>query len=598
MSAVLIEKEIERFLASPEPEVLCLRGKWGVGKTYSWEQMLRRARDRNAIALGSYAYVSLFGRDSLDQLKYAIFENGMSLADIGTEPTVETFKSNAAALFKRIGKQSFSFLQNLPQASDYASELQALSFLSVRDRLICIDDLERMGQHLLMKDVLGLISDLRDQKGCKVVIILNDDALEGTAKAEFELYNEKVIDRSLEIAPEATDSVRVAVIGDAPALQNLRTALVTLGIANIRVIKKIERLVLHVVPLLHSFDAVLLRQAVRSLTLLGWAVYSKDAPTLDYLREHRAKHVFALGEAVEVSDAVKEWNALLDSYGFTTLDEFDLVLLDGIERGYFDEKEILARATRRGETIKAGQATDSFDAAWRLYNDSFDSNEVELIRQLTAAVRRNVAFVSPLNLNAAVKLLKDLNRPHDASETLRHYMAERKDGRAFFDLSVYPFAGDITDPDVKAAFEKRYLEFADDRPAADVLLAIAQAKACAHADIAVLSKLKADDFHALFKAQKGPDRARLIHAAIQLDRMTGAGDEAKAIAKTAREALKKIAGESALNRRRVLQLLDKNALEDEPAKPTAPPSTPAPTPDSPSPVKTGEGGTRPEGTGG
>jgi hypothetical protein len=36
MSATLVEKEIERFLASPEPEVLCLRGKWGVGKTYSW----------------------------------------------------------------------------------------------------------------------------------------------------------------------------------------------------------------------------------------------------------------------------------------------------------------------------------------------------------------------------------------------------------------------------------------------------------------------------------------------------------------------------------------------------------------------------------
>jgi KAP family P-loop domain len=589
MSAVLVEKEIERFLASPEPEVLCLRGKWGVGKTHSWEAILRKARDRGAIALNSYAYVSLFGRDSLAQLKYAIFENGMSLADIGAEPTVETFKSNAAALFKRIGKQSFSFLQNLPQPADYASELQALSFLSVRDRLICVDDLERMGQHLLMKDVLGLISDLRDQKGCKVVIILNDDALEGTAKAEFELYNEKVIDRSLEIAPDATDSVRVAVIGDDPALQNLRTALIALGIANIRIIKKIERLVLHVTPLLKDFDVALQRQAVRSLTLLGWSVYSKDAPTLDYLREQRAKHVFGLGEGGEVSEQVKEWNALLDGIGFTTLDEFDLVLLNGIERGYFDEPQITALAAKRAETIKASQAGDSFDAAWRLYADSFDDNEMELARQIGIAVRKNVAFVSPLNLNAAVRLLKDLDRPLEASEMLNQYITQRKDGRAFFDLSIYPFAGDITDPDVKAAFEKRYLEFSDDRAPADVLLSIARTRNCAHADIAVLSKLTADDFQAMFKAQKGADRARLIHAAIQLDRMTGAGDEAKAVAAVAKAALKKIAGENALNRRRVLQLLDKNVLEDE-AKPAGS--------DSPSPVKTGEGGARPEGSGG
>ena len=592
MSATLVEKEIERFLGSPEPEVLCLRGKWGVGKTYSWEQILRRARDKNAIALNSYAYVSLFGRDSLAQLKYAIFENGMSLADIGTEPTVESFKSNTAALFKRLGKQGFSFLQNLPQASDYASELQALSFLSVRNRLICIDDLERMGQHLLMKDVLGLISDLRDQKGCKVVIILNDDALEGNDQAEFELYNEKVIDRSLEFAPDASDSVRVAVIGDDSVLQYLRAALVALGIANIRIIKKIERLVVHVAPLLKGFDLALVRQAVQSLTLLGWCVYSKDAPTLEYLREQRAKHVFGLGEGEAVSDAAKEWNVLLDGFGFTTLDEFDLVLLEGIERGYFDDGEIVTWAGKRAEKQKAAQASGSFDAAWRLYSESFDDNEIEVSREIGIAVRKNVAFVTPLNLNAAVKLLKDLDRPHEAGEMLRLYMTQRKDGRAFFDLAAYPFAADITDPDVRAAFDARYRDFPDERPVAEILLGVAKTKTCAHSDIAALSKLSEDEFHTLFKEQKGADRTRMIHAAIQLDRMKGAGDDAKPIAAAAKGALKKIAGESLLNRRRVLQLLDRNVFEEEGEKKAEA------APESPSPVKTGEGGARPEGSGG
>ncbi|MDB5393742.1 MAG: hypothetical protein JWM91_1248 [Rhodospirillales bacterium] len=563
MSAGLVEKEIERFLASPEPEVLCLRGKWGVGKTFSWDAILRQARDRNAIALKTYAYVSLFGRDSLAQLKYAIFENGMPLQDIGADPTVETFKSNTADLYKRLGKPTFSFLQNLPQAGDYASELQALSFLSVRDRLICIDDLERMGRHLPMKDVLGLISDLRDQKSCKIVLILNDDALEGSDKTDFELYNEKVIDRSLEFAPEASDSVRIAVVGEAPAMRTLRAALVALGIANIRVIKKIERLVLHVAPLLSTFDVALLEQAVRSLTLLGWCVYSKEAPTLDYLREQRSKHVFGPGEGESVSDAAREWNALLDGFGFTTMDEFDLALLAGIQRGYFDEAPLMLWAAKRADTIKAAQAGGSFDAAWRLYTDSFDDNEAEVAKEVCAAIRKNVAFVSPLNLNAAVKLLKDLKRPLEAAEVLRFYMAQRKDGRAFFDLSAYPFAGDITDPDVRAAFHARYRDFADDRAAGDVLLGVARTKSCAHSDIAFLSKLSADDFLALFKARNGSDRARMIHAAIQFDRMAGAGAEAKAIAAVAKEALKKIAAESPLNRRRVLQLLDRNAFAEK-----------------------------------
>ena len=40
---VEVEKEIARFLVSPEPEVLCISGKWGVGKTFSWNVFLRTA---------------------------------------------------------------------------------------------------------------------------------------------------------------------------------------------------------------------------------------------------------------------------------------------------------------------------------------------------------------------------------------------------------------------------------------------------------------------------------------------------------------------------------------------------------------------------
>lgn len=32
---VLLHKEIIRFLKDPTQEVLCIRGKWGVGKTYT-----------------------------------------------------------------------------------------------------------------------------------------------------------------------------------------------------------------------------------------------------------------------------------------------------------------------------------------------------------------------------------------------------------------------------------------------------------------------------------------------------------------------------------------------------------------------------------
>ena len=40
---------------------MCLRGKWGIGKTYAWNRLLQDAIADNQVALPFYAYVSLFG---------------------------------------------------------------------------------------------------------------------------------------------------------------------------------------------------------------------------------------------------------------------------------------------------------------------------------------------------------------------------------------------------------------------------------------------------------------------------------------------------------------------------------------------------------
>jgi hypothetical protein len=45
MSFKLVERAINAFLASPTPEVMCLIGKWGIGKTFSWKFFLKKAKD-------------------------------------------------------------------------------------------------------------------------------------------------------------------------------------------------------------------------------------------------------------------------------------------------------------------------------------------------------------------------------------------------------------------------------------------------------------------------------------------------------------------------------------------------------------------------
>lgn len=57
MSLALIKAQIDRFLQADTPEVMAIRGAWGVGKTFAWNKYLNEAKHNNGIALDYYSYV-------------------------------------------------------------------------------------------------------------------------------------------------------------------------------------------------------------------------------------------------------------------------------------------------------------------------------------------------------------------------------------------------------------------------------------------------------------------------------------------------------------------------------------------------------------
>ena len=90
MSVKLVNDEIAKFLSRPNAEVLCIRGKWGVGKTYTWDKQISAAQIAKAVKLPRYSYVSLFGINSLNELKFAIFENVITLSEGVKSADLET----------------------------------------------------------------------------------------------------------------------------------------------------------------------------------------------------------------------------------------------------------------------------------------------------------------------------------------------------------------------------------------------------------------------------------------------------------------------------------------------------------------------------
>src|SRR5271167_1207619 len=105
MSLQLIQKVLRRFVETDIPEVMCLRGKWGIGKTYAWNALLQDAITNHQVALPSYSYVSLFALNSIDELRQSIFENLDSTKGLHLSME-DKLKSYGREAVKKISKYS------------------------------------------------------------------------------------------------------------------------------------------------------------------------------------------------------------------------------------------------------------------------------------------------------------------------------------------------------------------------------------------------------------------------------------------------------------------------------------------------------------
>ncbi len=434
MSIEIVRSEIRKFLAGSEPEVISITGHWGVGKTYAWRRYLIEARDEKKIGLKHYAYVSLFGLNSLEELKYSIFENTLDVSVIDVAPSLATLKSHTEEIGKVVGKQAIGFLQRLSPFKAHIGDIGPAWFLSVSDTIVCVDDIERRGANLSAREVLGLVSFLKEQRNCKVVLIWNDDA-EDKERAEFDKYHEKVMSRSLTFAPTPAESTQIALAQSSLPLRMLAGNCISLGISNIRLIKRIERSVRELEQLLSKFDIDVLRQAVHSFTLIAWSIYEPArAPSLDFLRrrgswappDNKDKTIEEqLSSVPTTQGAEASWNALLDVYKFSSMDEFDLVLLRGAQNGFFDESDLKRCGKQLNDRITAERADRSFADAWDAYHDSFDDNQEEVLDKIYEAFNSAISRMGLTTLNSCVELFKVLGRTEQAQQMIRAFMTAR-----------------------------------------------------------------------------------------------------------------------------------------------------------------------------
>ena len=194
-----LESCVVRHAREPDPGyALMVDGEWGVGKTYQ----VRRALDSRGI---KYVYLSLAGIASVGELNSAIM--------VACQPKRE----------KALGLSSW-FVSRAPgglfggMLREYATLgvdlVSVLARANVRpEGLLVLDDLERCS--IGIQDVVGVINDLIEHKGARVVLIgsssemAREQSKSGEARGgDFERIREKIVGRTVVAKPNVENALR------------------------------------------------------------------------------------------------------------------------------------------------------------------------------------------------------------------------------------------------------------------------------------------------------------------------------------------------------------------------------------------------------
>lgn len=523
MSYAIVRAEIERFLRSPSPEVLCISGRWGVGKTYSWQTLLREEETAGRLGVDRHAYVSLFGLNSLGELRSAIVENTV-VAGRSSLPDASSLHGmlREGERFARRSRPALEVAAGFFRMKDAGDALYRAAFLTVRGQLVCFDDLERAGKSLEMRDVLGLALLLREQKVCKVVLLLNKQQAEAKQAEELDRQLEKVVDTFLIFEPTSAEAAAIAIGGDDPVAVALRDRLVALDVTNMRVMKKVERWARLVETELRGVDAATLAQATATVVLGGWCFLQRDlAPSLDFVRRFNPMSGL-FGRKEEPADE-KGWRELLGRYGYGSTDELDEPILDGVALGYF-RGNVLREAARSVEERRRREGRDdSFSRAWRLYHDSLTTDDDVILDAMQAGALENLAEITPTNMNGTLSFLRRYGRDAQASDILARWIEANRGKEGFFDRWNRFFANDPVDAELLAAMEAGRAEIVDARDPADMLKQMAKSGGYNPAeDAARLSRLSADEIVRLFDDHAADDVKGMMEWADRLAAQPGA----------------------------------------------------------------------------
>lgn len=409
-----------------------LRGTWGVGKSYLWSQVVL-PRVMKKPWNSRYSYVSLFGISSLSELKIAL---AVAIEESDEIAKKKGWWTRMRDKFNRFQPEAVAATALIP---GYGKQLSvaatAIGFYLVRNRIICFDDIERKGALLSMRDFLGMVSYLSEQRGCRIIVILNSNALSASDSAEWNENKEKVFCGEAEFRPSPTVATDLALNADEhePWYIATRYAFISLRVKNVRLIQRggdFMRFVGEAGPPSCSQDTWF--YIAKIVAVLTFSVFGRGdgGPPLEMITDRRVSYAAGdQGGGRNLTPQEEEWKVLLRDNQIYLRTNLDDALVEMVRTGVPDNERLCAGIAEYEADVDHRARSKELTEAWSKFHSTLGDNGEEIASNIIEAWppvsgRENVS-----NLLSVVELLRALGMAGHATTFINNWVRERSGTR-------------------------------------------------------------------------------------------------------------------------------------------------------------------------
>jgi hypothetical protein len=566
-----LEKSLKAFFNS-EAKVAVIKGDWGVGKTYFWDNYISKRIEANDLSQLAYSYISLFGSSSLDDIRKRVFHNAKAISsDETVDEAFEVEFNESSSLFNKIPwvKEGLSKAQSkaplinwfsknsqsLPFVSKFSGMISSLEYSLVKNYIVCIDDLERKGKNLAIKEVMGLVDELAQRKGCKIILIFNESSFDNNEdRVQFESYREKVVD--IEVNHNPTSKQNLACIFDDSynGYSTLETVVNNLDIKNIRVLKKIKWALECFNNYVSGKNERIVDELIVHTTLLCCFYYIRDKDlTYSFLKEQLSSNSwlsYFLDKEKEVSAAEKKYRTLASSMNLSS-SVFDEHISFFLENGYIDDEALKKTVADFEEKVRVDSVSSRLRNAWDIYSGSFSDNLDDFKKSLIDIIDEETPRLGLSDFSSAVDILEEFGE--DATEFVDNYIQCHSESLSGIDPRHSWDLGRFKNQHLKDKIKELH-DRKKDQNIDDISEKIAVKSGLDSEDIDFLNSLTKDDYVNWMKGNPENLVTKVRGGLLTFRNFRSSGDDQhkyENISNNVISALKDIASESKLNKYRV-----------------------------------------------